>query len=138
LQASTDQAHVPHLHCNIRIAASFSSMLQGHLAELPCTAGSSWLQQLQHLGASLARLQRMLSAAPASSALNGAAAGRHGNEQQQQQQGAAVSSRDVALAVAAGILQPVVLELELRVRAAAAAAVAAPDDPRFKRVSDAL
>ncbi|WIA41124.1 hypothetical protein OEZ86_004751 [Tetradesmus obliquus] len=63
-----------------------------------------------------------------------AAEGQDGTTaQQQQQQGASVSSRDVALAVAAGVLQPVVLALEVRVRAAAAAAVAAPDDPRFKR-----
>ncbi|KAF6252290.1 hypothetical protein COO60DRAFT_542275 [Scenedesmus sp. NREL 46B-D3] len=54
-------------------------------------------------------------------------------QQQGQQPLALISSRDVALAVAAGILQPVVLELEGRVRAAAAAAVAAPDDPHFKR-----
>lgn len=38
------------------------------------------------------------------------------------------------LAVAAGVLQPVVLQLERVVSAAAAAAVAAPDDPRFKMV----
>jgi hypothetical protein len=77
-------------------------------------------------------------AAAAAPAANAAAAGNVNEPPPQQQQVAVVSSRDVALAVAAGILQPVVLELELRVRAAAAAAVAAPDDPRYKRVSYAL
>jgi hypothetical protein len=92
------------------------------------------------LGSSLARLQRMLSVSTAAAAAAAAppqapAAAEEDGTNAQQQQGAAVSSRDVALAVAACMLQPVVLELEVRVKAAAAAAVAAPDDPRFRRVS---
>lgn len=99
-------------------------MSQAHLSELSCVPGSSWLLQLQHLGATLARLQRLTDTLN-----NRPAAAPAGNQQQQ-----AASSQQIALAVAAGVLQPVVLALQLVVSDAAAAAVVAASDPRFRKV----
>lgn len=99
-------------------------LLQVHISDLSCSPGSSWISQLQHLGATLARLQRLtdtLQAPPATAA---------GQQQQQQ----AASSQQIALAVAAGVLQPVVLALQKAISDAAAAAVAAASDPQFRKV----
>lgn len=37
---------------------------QDNLHQLPCQPGSSWLQQMVHLGASLARIQALMTALP--------------------------------------------------------------------------
>jgi hypothetical protein len=93
---------------------------QEHLSELPLLANSTWLTQLQHLGVSLARLQRFTDTFTL----------LQQQQQQQQQQpmdgdskhaaaaappgassSVAASSNAIALAVAAGILQPVVLQV---------------------------
>jgi hypothetical protein len=38
--------------------------VQDNLQHLPCHAGSTWLQQLMHLGGSLARIQALMTALP--------------------------------------------------------------------------
>jgi hypothetical protein len=124
------------LCCNADIAFAatpFLLLCQENLALLSCTAGSTWLQLLVHLGTGLARLQRTMHLTKPSLATAGAGAGAAAADDRCNDpvSSRSCSSNDVALAAAAGILQPVVLAVQEAASVAAAEAVAAPDEPGF-------